>query len=269
MKKLKEKFNKLEKSKKIQLIAAILLTVAVIIAMPTLAWFSYQRQIATMAKINSPAKLTIKSGHNEDIIQFQMSGIDVGDGKTAGSKPFVFCVEGEDIETYNLQIAHTTNIPFTYSLYKAHSDENGVIDYEGVDGTYHYSLAEQFMDDASYATRGVYGGYINDSGNEKRIIADGNYAEKSYDDADYNTIGSGNQKHIQRYAEPIYWQTKEAVHSNGTDTNSVRYNEFPLDDPDHRFLNYYVLMVNWDANTFPEGNDKETDLIYITAQVSE
>ena len=267
MKKLRSKFESLQKKQKIQLIIAVTLTVMVLIAGPTLAWFSYQRQIATMAKINSPAKLTIKSGHNEDIIHFEMSGINVGDGTSGGSEYFVFCVEGEDIETYNLQIAHTTNIPFTYTLYKALQDENGTIEYEGTDGTYHYSLAEQFDDNESYKARGVYGGYINDSGNINRTIAYNNYTEKSYDTADYNTLGSGT--HVQRYAEPIYWQTKEPVHSTWMDTNGNQYNVYGVNDPDHRFLNYYVLQVSWEAKTFPEGNDKETDLIYITAQVSD
>ena len=242
MNKLKEKFIILQKSKKIQLIFAVLLTFVVLVAAPTLAWFSYKRQIATMAKINSPAKLTIKSGHNDDIIQFEMKGIDVSSENSTRTEYFVFCVEGEDIATYNLQIAHTTNIPFTYTLYKAHESAGGTIKYEGADGTtYHYALAEQFYDDSSYAARGVYGGYINDSGNSNRTIADSNYTEKSYDTANYNTLGSGT--HVQRYAEPIYWQTKEAIHSNWVDTNEIQYNKYGSNDSDNRFLNYYVLKL--------------------------
>lgn len=267
MKILKEKFNNLQKSKKIQLIIAVLLTLAVFFVAPTFAWFSYQRQIATMAKINSPAKLTIKSGHNEDIIQFEISGINVENNNPTRSEYFVFCVEGEDIGTYNLQIAHTTNIPFTYTLYKAHESASGTVAYEGTDGTYHYDLAEQFYDNISYRARGVYGGYINDSGNVNRTIADSNYSEKSYDSDDYSILGSGT--HVQRYAEPLYWQTKESIHSDWVDTNDIQYNEYGVDNPNNRFLNYYVLKVSWGTDSFPEGNDKETDLIYITAQVGE
>ena len=254
MKKLKEKFKNLQNSRKIQLIIAVLLTFSVLIAAPTLAWFSYQRQIATMAKINSPAKLTIKSGHNEDIIQFEMNGINVGSDNSAGSEYYVFCVEGEDVATYNLQIAHTTNLPFTYTLYKAHESNSGTVDYEGIDGTYHYAIAEQFYDNASYAARDVYGGYINDSGNSNRTIADSNYTEKSYNASDYSALGSGT--HVQRYAEPIYWQTKEAIHSDWLDNNGVQYNEYGNNDLDNRFLNYYILQVSWTAGSFPDGNDK-------------
>lgn len=267
MKKLIKWLNGLQKSKKIQLIIAALLTTIVFFAAPTLAWFSYQRQIATMAKINSPAKLAIKSGHNEDIIHFEMSGINVGSNNSSGSEFFVFCVEGEDIATYNLQIAHTTNIPFTYTLYKAHESDSGTVEYEGMDATYHYTLAERFYDNSSYAERGVYGGYINDSGNSSRTIADSNYMEKSYALTDYNALGSGT--HVQRYAEPIYWQTKASIHPNWTDNNDVQYNEYGINDPDNRFLNYFVIEVSWENGTFPEGNDKETDLIYITAQVGD
>ncbi len=267
MKNTKQKFNELPKSKKIQLVLASMLTITTMIAAPVFAWFANQREVATMAKINSPAKLTIKAGHAEDVIQFQMSGINVGNEGKAGEEYFVFCVEGEDIANYNLQIAHTTNLPFFYTLYKAHEDDaNGTVEYKDVlGGTHMYTIAEEFIDDSNGASRGVYGGYINDSGNAERLIADSNYIDKSYDNRDYE-LTNGNT-HIQYYAEPIYWQTKAPIYATWVDANSVQYNDYGANDPDNRFRNYYVLKVSWMAGAFPDGNDKETDLIYITAQV--
>ena len=113
--KIKSSYEKLSPSKKVQLILASIATTILMIAAPTSAWFMHQRKVATVAKINSPAKLTLKSGAHEDIIQFQMSGINVGNG-TAGYKDFVFSVEGEDKSDYYIQLAHTTNINFSYDI---------------------------------------------------------------------------------------------------------------------------------------------------------
>ena len=262
LKNIIKKINKLQTSEKIKLVVSFLLTVAVLIAVPVLAWFSNQRRIATMAKINSPAKLSIRSGFYEDIIHFQMSGINVGDGTAAGSQSFVFCVEGEDIANYNIQIAHTTNINFTYTLFKAHSNSQGEVVYVDENGIEHrYSKAEIFGADP---TKPAYGGYINGETIDGRLVANSNYTEQSYDSADYNN-------HIQKYAEPLYWQTLTAINAFDEDESHVSYNEYNTFHPDapsdRKFLNFYILEVSWGIGTFPNGNDKETDLIYITAEV--
>lgn len=254
-----KKLNKLQTAEKIKILIASLLTLTVLIAVPVLAWFSNQRRIATMAKINSPAKLSIRSGYSEDIIHFQMSGINVGSGSSAGSQPFVFCIEGEDITNYKIQVAHTTNIDFTYKVYKAHSNPEGEVVYVDESGTERrYSKSEEFVTDP---TSPCYGDYINGDTVGGRIIANNHYTEKSYD-AD---------EHLQKYAEPLYWQTITAIDAFGVDEHDVSYNEYASFHPDEpterKFLNFYILEVSWSADTFPNGNDKETDLIYITAQV--
>lgn len=248
----KKAFKELPKAKKIQIIIASTLSVLVIAAIPVLAWFSNVRQVSTVAKINSPAKLAIKAGKAEDIIQFKLSGIDVGDGETAGSEDFVFCVEGEDISTYNLQLAHTTNIDFTYTLYKAHTNSEGTVVYTDSDGNIQkYSKAFEFTSD--------YGDYINKQVDEYsgRKIGNDNYTEKSYE----------NSEAIQKFAEPLYWQTKSAIDAYATD-GSISYNEYNsiynVEDS-KKFLNFYVLNVSWEAKAVT--NDKETDILYITAQV--
>lgn len=253
---------KLSKKDKIQLIAAGVLTLAFLIVIPTYAWFSNRRQVATMAKINSPAKLSIKSGNVDDIIQFELADIDVGNGSTAGSKDFVFCVEGEDVSRYNIQIAHTTNINFTYTLYRAHSDSNGLVVYKDADLNVHrYSKAAKFVDSDN---PNAYGGYINAVVQDGRLMANSAYTEKSYSDSNYSD-GSGNN-HVQRYAEPLYWQTKSSIQARAYD-GSTPYDEYVAVGSENKFLNYFVLEVSWEAGDIPEGNYKETDLIYITAQV--
>ena len=258
VKKLKDKLNKLSAGQWVQLAVAFILTVAVIIAIPVYAWFAHQRQVATMARINSPAKLEIKSGYAEDIINFKVSGINV---ETATYKDFVFCVEGEDVTAYNLQIARTTNIDFTYTLYKAHSvSEADMIStdvaYEDTSKTWRYYRAyDEFRDVEGSA---AYGGYINADSSASRIMGTNQYSEKSYDAGDV----------LQYYAEPVYWQTKSPVIAKATDASGSSFDEYSSfynKAEENKFLNFYILRVSWSAGAL--SNDKETDLIYITAQV--
>ena len=251
-------YRKLPKNKKIQLSFAVLLSAAIIVSFPVYAWFSNQRQVATVARINSPAKLSIKSGKAEDIAQFKLAGINVGDDKTSGSKDYVFCVEGEDNFNYAIQIAHTTNIDFTYKLYRAHT---GI--YNGGYGIALYT--DLNGDEISYTkAEEVLGGYINlttDTLSARKIGTD-SYSEKSYDTGDSR----------QMFAEPLYWQSDSAqpLYAKEYDNSispSVSFDEYSSIyniSAENKFLNFYVLEVSWEAKL---TNDKETDLIYITAQV--
>ena len=50
IKRISEKFKKLRTADKVKLVIAMVMTVALMVAVPTLAWFSYQKKVATMAK---------------------------------------------------------------------------------------------------------------------------------------------------------------------------------------------------------------------------
>ena len=245
-KKLIGKFKKLHTKDKVQLFAALAITISVFAALPSFAWFSGQKQMATMAKINSPAKLSLKAGAGEDIINFRMSGIDVTKKNPLtndNSKDFVFCVEGAEISQYNIQLAHTTNINFTYRIYNAKQAQPGVEYIKASDSSPVY-----------YQKAGspLTGNHVNgtDDSVSGRMIGNTNYEEESYKNG--NAPDSR-----QKFAEPLYWQTSTPIIANGT--------EFDEDTDDDSFRNYYVLEVSWDSSV---QNDKETDMIYITAQVA-
>lgn len=233
IKKIITRFKKLRTKDKVMAFVALVMTMAVLVAIPTMAWFAHQKKMATMAKINSPAKLSLKSGAQEDIIQFKMSGIDTTKGN---SKDFVFCVEGDDISKYNIQLAHTTNINFSYTMYKAtpSSDDTGVV-YESENGPVYYTMQDALS-----------GAYINDSTKGSRTIGNDQYEEPSYD--------AGNSR--QDFAEPLYWQSSQI------DADDTDYDDNPAEKS---FRNYYILRVSWGIDVV---NDKETDLIYLTAQVA-
>ena len=258
MKKAIKKFVDLPKTKKIQLIIASFLTLIIVISLPTLAWFSNRRQVATVAKINSPATLYINAGKAEDIIQLKLSDIDVGDGTEGDSEKFVFCVEGEDVTNYRLQISRTTNINFTYTLYKAHTDPNAFAkdenhaEYTAVNGSKVYYVKAQNLTSEN-------GIYINADGPtvSGRTIGSTGYEVKSY----------GTNDKRQRFAEPLYWQTENSINAKADD-NGTSYDEYEDiygEENDKKFLNFYILEVTWTAGSV--SNDKETDIIYITAEV--
>ena len=243
IKRISEKFKKLRPADKVKLVIAMVMTVALMVAVPTLAWFSYQKKVATMAKIDSPAKLSFKAGAGEDIINFKMSGIDIRDGSP---QDFVFCVEGEDISRYNLQLAHTTNINFTYQIYRAKETEStaGIQYVKSSDSEpiYYQKIGEAIPISAVNGTDDTF---------TSRKLGNTQYEKQSYDDGDKR----------QRFAEPLYWQTNTAITANN---ESKDYDELNTDES--AFRNYYVLEVSWGSNV---TNDKETDMIYLTAEVAQ
>lgn len=283
-------------SLKTQLIFAAFFTIAILVIIPTLAWFSFKKEMAISTKINSPATLEIRAGgapgQEQSIINFDLSDIDtedesynhytVGTGDDAITyyyKDFVFCVKGKAISAYDLQLAHTTNIAFKYDVYRAVQDNTGPIVYTSLNKsvTQRYSLKRVKIDGSgNVVTEGgniVYedydtpidGVYINNvnpagtrvlakTGGDSGAIKD--LTSRSYDGTDG----------YQKYANPAYW-LKRGI---------PVYTEEKSDDG---FTHSYVLRVSWimtgtltaeqrEENLDIVQNNKETDIIYITAAVN-
>lgn len=285
---LSDRIKKMDKSRKIQLFAAIILTALTLLIVPTYAWFSYTREMSVSTKIDSPATLEIKSGghpgEEQDIINFELSDIDTEnatydhytvDGVTYYYKDFVFCVKGKSISTYDLQLAHTTNIAFKYQIYTAVPDNNGSIVYmpKNNDSTksQKYRLArirtdvngDALLDSNDEAIYDDYsipldGSYVNVTESGNRIIAKNgeslDLTSRSYDTGD----------NFQKYANPAYWIKRGiVVHS--------------IQKQDGGFTHSYVLRISWimqnsitesmhESNLDVVQNNKETDVIYITAK---
>ncbi len=287
---LKKRFCSLSTSSRIQLVAAVIITVAAIISAPTLAWFAKQKEMSVSAKINSPATLEIKSGgpkdNEQDIINFELSNIDTEDksyksyidsstGDKYYYKDYVFCIKGQAISSYDLQFAHTTNIPFKYEIYRAVQDDTlldndpRMILYESKDKsvTQKYKLARVKVVDGTVQTNNeggviyedystpIDGAYVNKDTGE-RILANNSLQSRSYSGGDS----------IQSYAQPLYWLKRNIT-------------VYPQESSQAGFTHSYVLRVSWQMpDSEGEGydreninavqNNKETDMIYITAAVS-
>lgn len=223
------KFRKLEKNKKRQLVIAVSLSVVLLVALPVYAWFTHKRSVALTTKINAPTQLYITAGNKESVANLEMADIDVENGSY---KDFVFGIGGTDVQQYQIQLAHTTNIPFEYEIYRAKSvqeadkdDDTVVYVSNEVNKTFYYNIDGDK----------ISGNYLNQNGSE--ILANNTLHEKSYD-------SYGN---VQKNAEALYWQS----------------GVLPANDNSNPFCDYFIIRVKWNDKV---QNNKETDMVYLTVQ---
>lgn len=220
----KQKKDWKQKRQKRRAIWAMASAALALLAVPVLAWLYMQRSMETITEIKKPEILSIKAGDMQDIEKLELGTIDVsGDQK---SKDVVFCVySAEAGKNYYLQLAHTTNIGFTYSIYKSSSPiEGGNITY----------LGKQYQQGEPLS-----GGYLN-------LADDGKHATK-----DYHTTTYGAYDKVQQAAEPLYWKSDAQETLPKTKNANEEF-----------YVNYYILHISWDETV---QNNKETDMIYLMA----
>ena len=204
-------------------VISVIIAALLLLTIPVLAWFYRQRSMETMTKINLPYAIRIGAGNTQPIQQLELSNIDVSKKK---SEDVVFCVYSQGAnEKYYLQLAHTTNIGFQYTIYKASVNQGGAISY----------LGNQYSQGDALA-----GKYLN-------VDSDSKYATAQYHETTY---GSYDKDKVQQSAEPLYWR------SDKQETLPVEANANAL------YVNYYILHISWDDTV---QNNKETDMIYLMA----
>ena len=242
-----KKNNKMKKWYISSVIALILAATALIGV--TFAWFFYRRELDTLTWIKTPIRLDIGSGNNHDIAYLDLGSIDADTpGRTIER---VFCVYGEPVDIYSLQLAYTTNIAFYYDIYRADYDPdsgNVVFTYTDENGDhterFRYNESEQVI-----AAKPL-----------DKMDADERAAHQSHtlsygDDKGLNPVGS---EKVQSNAEPLYWLAGE---------NGLKVMK-PQNIQNHEvtntayFCDYYVIKIHWDEETVI--NDKETDMVYLT-----
>lgn len=223
------KYRKMEKKKKRQLVIAVSISVVLLVALPVYAWFTHKRSIALTTKINAPTQLYITAGNKESVANLEMADIDVENGSY---KDFVFGIGGTDVQNYQIQLAHTTNIPFEYEIYRAKSvqeadkdDDTVVYVSNEVNKTFYYNIDGDK----------ISGNYLNQNGSE--ILANNTLHQKSYD----------SYSNVQKNAEALYWQS----------------GVLPANDNSNPFCDYFIIRVKWNDNV---QNNKETDMVYLTVQ---
>lgn len=233
-----------EKRKSKIIYIVLLLCLLGVAAGLTYAWFRQSYSLSTVAKIKASIRLDLAAGNGEDVSRFQIGTVDTtGDGVTSKDyKDYVIAVKKDKPTSYILQIGHTTNIPFTYKLYKATEDNSGTVIYVGADNiTHKYKKSDTE----------IKGKYLNKISDDK-ILANstGTYHEQTYE----------SYSKIQENAEPLYWKSNDPTLGTGTDS-----------------VDYYILTVSWKKRGSEQTKsdddkykyiddieDKETDIVYIS-----
>ena len=299
-----KKFKELTLSKKVQLITAILLTTGLITAIPVYAWFSNQKKAAEMYKVQYPNSLYINAAHREDQSNLKLDGININEyakdpitgvllTDNEGEKikvekyQYVFSVSGSSTSEFTLQMAHTNNNLFTYTLYEADNytsctknDENGTITYTLVGQDITGTEKTTTIPDVNKDRIVKYTHKVNTHNeNTLQVIGDtyvknvesdlyyvrssseitgtnigyknqsGSLAIKSTDNSFY-TKTYGDNLNVEEHSVPLYWQGNISV---TTDSNK-------------NFCKYFVLEVTWNDNEQAAQTKKETDMVYFSVK---
>lgn len=236
--------NKIKRNLRIRILVTSFLVLVLGVSIVTYAWLYFERRAMAIKEIADPTAINISAGNHENYMYIDLSGIDLYDGTY---KDFVFGISGTNINTFQMQLAFTTNNQFTFEVYRAKegSAPSGVtpigevfyITHESTPRTLkYYTTEDQLLNGTLVNQKGDanLGKDQTDSTGDTK-----NYYEKTYDD--YNNV--------DKYAIPLYWQINDIV---------------PTDVENHEFCNYFILRVKWDSEN--RTNNKETDILYISAK---
>ena len=189
------------------IILFVLLLALLLAAVGTLAWMRQMRslQTATLVQVTS---LSLE-GPNPETPNSAIINLGDIDATVAGHESYVFGVRTSVGKNFQVQLAHTTNNPFTYTIYQA--------EVTTADNPY---VTE---DQVSFNTNGLLDGfYLNlDSSSGDAKPKGDNYYDKTYD------TEKGIYEYVQKDAAPLYWRS-----------NIVEAQQD---------VTYYILDVSWSA----------------------
>ncbi|MGN0429651.1 MAG: hypothetical protein ACI4E2_06300 [Acetatifactor sp.] len=217
---------------------ALLLLLSLGCIPPVLAWFQNQKSLQTVTLIRDPNALVIGAGNAQAIKELELGNIDVSEEPRY--RDVVFCVYSQSSNPYQLQLAHTTNIGFQYTIFPAQKGEGG-----GSSGIDYLNNRYTFDSGTPLA-----GGYLNRREETGLAFETGTYHEKTY--ATDDALGAA-YINVQSNAEPLYWRSADSI-------------AFPAErNEEGYYINYYVLRVSWGESLV---NNKETDMVYLMVETS-
>lgn len=282
MKNIIKRIMELSTPKKYQISIALVLSIALVVTIPVYAWFTNQKKAAEMYKVEYPNALYINAAHREDRIFFGLDGINVNEYQTDSNgdivkdandqpvkitnKRYIFSVSGANTNSFTLQMAHTNNNLFTYTVYaatqytsnEASSTAGGqsavIIPYTQHKNSHNENtiqvIGDTYVDSADtdlYYLKGdsVQGEYKNNkddySASKKAVNStDNKYYSRTY----------GSNTNVQDHSVPSYWQGDVSVTM----------------DANKNFCSYFILEVTWDDTQQSAQTSKETDLIYFSVK---
>ena len=209
------------------LVLFLILLALLLAAVGTVAWMRYIRSLQTVTLVQVTSLSLV--GPDENTLAIELGDLDVSG---AESKDFVFGVKSVNLDKCTIQLAHTTNIPFQYEIYKATKNDTSSGGNEVLAAGSYFSYGEKIKDkDAPYlnGTKIVNGTKIALQGND-------HYFTSTYQ------AGTGSYGHVQENAAPLYWKSGNVTITEGEPT-------------------YFILRVIWGDGL---SNNKETDMVYLT-----
>ena len=130
---------------------------------------------------------------------------------------YIISVRGEGISTYRIQLGYTTNNQFTYTLYHATDD----VSPEDSSAVMYVPNDREHLPIAYYKPVGtaIAGRYLNKA-SVSEMLANAM--------GDYHTLTYDTHESVQKYAEPIYWQTNSAIPAGFVVTKSDKFTKVSI-----------------------------------------
>lgn len=155
------------------LVLFLILLALLLAAVGTVAWMRYIRSLQTVTLVQVTNLSLV--GPDDNTLAIDLGDLDVS---TGSSKDYAFGVNSVNLDTCTIQLAHTTNIPFTYEIYKATKSGDS------------FTYGDSDL---------VVGSYLNKNENNVAFQGDNDYFTSTYKNA------SGYS--VQKNAAPLYWQS--------------------------------------------------------------
>lgn len=298
-----KKIKALSFKRKVQLIFTIILTIALVVAIPVYAWFTNQKKAAEMFKIKYPNALYINAAHREDRVYFNLDGINTNsnylmdfdeqyikqsvtynegedDEYTVDElipinhKYYVFSVSGSNTNYFTLQLAHTNNNKFTYKVYEAEQKATKETAIAAVSGYASMTDADKMSRVIKYQTH-------TNSHSENSMQLDGDSYVNNQAPVLYYVRSASPLSLIDKNPDSI-----NAKQAEDDPTNTYYKKTFGEEDPNTNvevssvptyaqvnvsvpaankdFCKYFILEVEWDPSEQSGQTSKETDIVYLS-----
>ena len=141
----------------------------------TLAWLSYVRNLQTATPIEKP-DIVIEGPNGETLDFIQLGDVDVTKDT---SREYVFRIVTGKNSSYQIQLAYTTNLPFSYAIYPASKTSADGSSHSVTEGDNTYYYGSDPLTGTTYQNDKTFGA--------------------TYDPSD--------QGRVQSAANPKYWQS--------------------------------------------------------------
>ena len=189
-----------------------------------------------------------------------------GEAHKIADKKYVFSVSGAGTDEFILQLAHTNNNKFTYTVYPATqyvtaapsgTSKNDIVKYTTSKDSHTENtlqvIYDKYDDEAEpmdlYYVKGATAINLLPKNNDENNLGIRDDSDTYYKE----TYGTYSTAKVHEDAMPSYWQADITLADNEIDENKG-------------FCKYYILVVTWNSAQQARQEKKETDMVYLSAK---